>query len=76
VSESESPKTTMEVYPWAWAKTAVKVKRSAERRQRRRRGWCEIFQEKITARTKEYDNRSGQELHQAQHQSSIARRQP
>src|SRR5277367_4889335 len=36
----------------------------------------EIFQEKITARTKEFDKRAGQELHQAQHQSSIARRQP
>jgi hypothetical protein len=31
----------------------------------------EIFQEKITTRTKEYDNRNGQELHQTQHQSSI-----
>jgi hypothetical protein len=34
----------------------------------------EIFQEKITARTKEYDNRNGQELHQTQHQSSIPRK--
>src|SRR5271156_539092 len=34
----------------------------------------EIFQEKITARTKEYDNRNGQELHQTQAQSSIPRK--
>ena len=34
----------------------------------------EIFQEKITTRTKEYDNRNGQELHQTQHQSSIPRK--
>jgi hypothetical protein len=34
----------------------------------------EIFQEKITTRTKEYDNRNGQEPHQTQHQSSIPRK--
>jgi hypothetical protein len=34
----------------------------------------EIFQEKITTKTKEYDNRNGQEILQTQDQSSIPRK--